>query len=158
MLIRQGWDGSVPHRDEIVAKRGELPMLAGAKALAQADKYQQRPHTPGDAEHSEKCPELVGHHGPEDLRESVRKALHMYLDTDFGVFVIHTLEFPNKFPEPPGFNLRRGMRVTARCWHRLTIEFNFQTTLNRRPVSERMLRIKGALWPRRAKAKNSGSG
>ena len=58
-------------------------MLPGAEALAQTDQYQQRSNTPGDPEHGEECPELICHHGLEDLSERVRKTLHNSLDTDF---------------------------------------------------------------------------
>ena len=57
-------------------KRGQVAMLAGAKALAEPDQHQQRAHAPGDAEHGQEGAQLVGCNGAEDLAESVGKALH----------------------------------------------------------------------------------
>ena len=71
VLIGDGGDGSVPHHDHIVAEGGEVAVLAGAEALAEADQDEERTDSPGNAEHGQEGAQLVGHHGAEDLTERV---------------------------------------------------------------------------------------
>ena len=71
VLIREGGDGAAPHHDDIGAEFGEAALLAGAKAFAEADEQEERGDSPGDAEHGEERPELVGPDGLEDLHEDL---------------------------------------------------------------------------------------
>jgi hypothetical protein len=71
VLIGDGGDGSVPHHDDIVAKGGEVAVLTGAESLAEADEDEERTDSPGNSEHGEECPQLVCHHGADDLTERV---------------------------------------------------------------------------------------
>jgi hypothetical protein len=71
VLIGDGGDGAIPHHDDIVAEGGKIAMLPGAESLAQTYKHKQRADSPGNAEHGQEGPQLVGHHGAEDLTERV---------------------------------------------------------------------------------------
>ena len=76
VLVGQSGNGGAPHHHHVVAEGGQLLVLAGAEALAQAHQHQQRADAPGDAEHGQEAAQLVGHDGAEDLAESVGEALH----------------------------------------------------------------------------------
>jgi hypothetical protein len=81
VLVGDRGNGAVPHHDEVVAESGQLLVLPGAKALAQADQHQQRSHSPRNAEHGEEAAQLVRQDGTKDLPESVGEVLHGDLDS-----------------------------------------------------------------------------
>ncbi len=94
----EGGDGTAREHDDVDAELGQAAPLAGTEALAQANQQQQRGHAPGDAEHGEERPQLVGGDGVEDLREDVEKGAHggvrwsaCSLD---GSTQFHTRQFP----------------------------------------------------------------
>ncbi len=65
--------GSAAGKDhhDVLAELGEVALVAGAEAFAEADEEQKRTDSPGDAEHGEKGTQLVRPKGAENLREDV---------------------------------------------------------------------------------------
>ena len=100
-------------------KRGELPVLAAAKPLAQAHQHQQRSHAPRNPKHGQKAAQLVGRNGAEHLAESVGK-LCISVGRREGCSVIDTQRRGWEFPSvgstismaeccrSPGFKVETG--------------------------------------------------
>ena len=65
---------------------GQILLLAGAEALAQANQQQQRTHSPGDAEHGEKGAQLVRPQGAQHFREHVEGASHLAIGHPLSAF------------------------------------------------------------------------
>ncbi len=69
---------------DVLADLGELALIAGAEAFAEADEQEQRAHAPGDAEHGEEGAQLVRPERAEGLSQKVAQNLHRDLYGGFG--------------------------------------------------------------------------
>ena len=79
-LIAAGHGRNAAGKNEhnILAKLGEVLILAAAKALPEAHKQQQRPNAPGNAEHGQKRAQLVRPQCGERLPNDVDEHSHRY--------------------------------------------------------------------------------
>jgi hypothetical protein len=54
-----GRDAAGENKHDVLAELRHIPILAAAKTFSEADEKKQRPHAPGNSEHSEKRAQLV---------------------------------------------------------------------------------------------------
>src|ERR1022692_4593856 len=73
---RNGRSAAGEEHHDVFAEIREVALVAGAKALAEADQQEERADSPGNAEHGEERTQLVRPEGAENLRENVEHHLH----------------------------------------------------------------------------------